>query len=313
MPGYIKKALFSFGHKAPTKPQHQPHQHTVSTYGATIQYAKAADTSKVISKEDKKYIQQVIGTLLYYGCTVNATILVALSSLASAQATPTEDTMQRTHHLLDYVATHPDAILSYTKSDMVLGIHSDASYLSEPKAQSRAGGHSSSPTAPTKHPATAPFSISPKSSNPSCLQRQKPNLVRSTSTRVKQSPAAPSSKKWATRSPQPQSKPKTAPPSVLSPTIFCLAEPKPWTCIFGGCVTAMHRNNSDIIGAPARPTLATTGQSTIAAPTTKKNEVRFSPHFSSYKPCAPPPTGAQPPPEKVSCCQHKSQQQQPNH
>ena len=49
--------------------------------------------------------------------------------------------MQRTHHLLDYVATHPDAILSYTKSDMILGIHSDASYLSEPKAQSRAGGH----------------------------------------------------------------------------------------------------------------------------------------------------------------------------
>ena len=94
MPGYIKKALFQFGHEAPTKPQHQPHQHTVPTYGTTIQYAKAADTSKVISKEDKKYIQQVIGTLLYYGCTVNAIILVALSSLTSTQATPTEDTMQ---------------------------------------------------------------------------------------------------------------------------------------------------------------------------------------------------------------------------
>ena len=49
--------------------------------------------------------------------------------------------MQRTHHLLDYVATHPDAILSYAKSNMILGIHSDASYLSEPKAQSRTGGH----------------------------------------------------------------------------------------------------------------------------------------------------------------------------
>jgi hypothetical protein len=141
MPGYIKKALVQFGHKAPTKPQHQPHQHTVPTYGATVQYAKAADTSKVLSKEDKKYIQQVIGTLLYYGRAVDATILVALSSLASAQATPTDDTMQRTHHLLDYVATHPDAILSYAKSDMILGIHSDASYLSEPKARSRAGGH----------------------------------------------------------------------------------------------------------------------------------------------------------------------------
>ena len=45
--------------------------------------------------------------------------------------------------LLDYVATHPDAILTYKKSDMVLAVHShsDASYLSEPGAWSRAGGH----------------------------------------------------------------------------------------------------------------------------------------------------------------------------
>jgi hypothetical protein len=49
--------------------------------------------------------------------------------------------MSRTRHLLDYVATHPDAILTYTKSDMILSVHSDASYLSKPKARSRAGGH----------------------------------------------------------------------------------------------------------------------------------------------------------------------------
>ncbi len=34
-----------------------------------------------------------------------------------------------------------DAILTYNASDMMLAIHSDASYLSEPKARSRAGGH----------------------------------------------------------------------------------------------------------------------------------------------------------------------------
>ncbi len=141
MPGYIAKALARFGHENPAKPQHQPHQHTIPTYGATVQYAKPTDTSSPLSKDDKKYIQQVIGTLLYYGRAVDATILVALSSLASAQSTPTEDTMQRTRHLLDYVATHPDAIVSYAKSNMILSVHSDASYLSEPKARSRAGGH----------------------------------------------------------------------------------------------------------------------------------------------------------------------------
>jgi hypothetical protein len=90
MPGYIEKALIRFGHIPPDKPQLQPHPHTVPTYGATIQYAKHIDQSSKATKEQQKYIQQVIGVLLYYGRAVDSTILVALSSLASAQAAPTE-------------------------------------------------------------------------------------------------------------------------------------------------------------------------------------------------------------------------------
>eukprot|EP00957_Ditylum_brightwellii_P066482 5047555-Ditylum_brightwellii.AAC.1 len=43
--------------------------------------------------------------------------------------------------ILNYCATYPDAVLRYYKSDMVLYVYSDASYLSEPEARSRAGGH----------------------------------------------------------------------------------------------------------------------------------------------------------------------------
>jgi hypothetical protein len=43
--------------------------------------------------------------------------------------------------LLDYVATNPEAILTYESSDMILAVHSDALYLSEAKARSRVGGH----------------------------------------------------------------------------------------------------------------------------------------------------------------------------
>jgi hypothetical protein len=67
MPGYIEKALARFAHPAPSKPQDQPHHYAVCTYGATIQYASPEDTSTLLSKEDEKYIQQVVGTLLYYG------------------------------------------------------------------------------------------------------------------------------------------------------------------------------------------------------------------------------------------------------
>ena len=43
--------------------------------------------------------------------------------------------------LLDYLATQEEAVLTYNASEMKLTVHSNASYLSEPKARSRAGGH----------------------------------------------------------------------------------------------------------------------------------------------------------------------------
>ena len=49
--------------------------------------------------------------------------------------------MRKIKQLLDYAATHPDAAVTYRSSNMVLASHSDASYLSENKARSRAGGH----------------------------------------------------------------------------------------------------------------------------------------------------------------------------
>jgi hypothetical protein len=50
-------------------------------------------------------------------------------------------TKERVLHLLDYLATHPHAIVRFYKSDMILNVHSDASYLSAPKARSRATGY----------------------------------------------------------------------------------------------------------------------------------------------------------------------------
>jgi hypothetical protein len=68
-------------------------------------------------------------------------MLTPLSALASKQATPTEATMEKCLQFLDHAASQEDIILNYKARKMVLAIHSNASYLSEPKAQSRAGGH----------------------------------------------------------------------------------------------------------------------------------------------------------------------------
>jgi hypothetical protein len=66
---------------------------------------------------------------------------MALSAIAAQQSTPTEQTRDRVNQFLDYMATHPDATIRYRASDMVLNVHSDASYLSAPNARSRAGGY----------------------------------------------------------------------------------------------------------------------------------------------------------------------------
>ncbi len=66
---------------------------------------------------------------------------IHFSALASKQATPTEANMEKCLQCLDYVASQDDAILTYKASNMVLAIHSEASYLCKPKACSQASGH----------------------------------------------------------------------------------------------------------------------------------------------------------------------------
>ena len=86
-------------------------------------------------------MQKVCGVFLYLARVVDGGLLQALSALASQQANPTEKNMTLCKKFLNYMASQDEAILTYQASDMVLAIHSYASYLSEANARSRAGGH----------------------------------------------------------------------------------------------------------------------------------------------------------------------------
>jgi hypothetical protein len=66
---------------------------------------------------------------------------MALSSFAIKQSKGTTNTMQKVKQLLNYLSTYPDTTNCYWASDMIMNVHSDASYLSESNAQSRACGH----------------------------------------------------------------------------------------------------------------------------------------------------------------------------
>ena len=70
---------------------------------------------------------------------LDSTILVALSAIAARQTLAMEETREAAMQVLDYVASHPNAGITYRKSDMILAAHADAGYLNEPEARSRVG------------------------------------------------------------------------------------------------------------------------------------------------------------------------------
>jgi hypothetical protein len=141
MLNYIPEALTRFQHPTPRIPQHQLYPHVKPFYRAKAQYTEDVDSSLPLDKQEKKNVQEVISTLLYYAHCVDNTMLPALGSLATQQANPTQNTKKLVHQLLDYAATHPNAIITYRASDMVLAGHSNESYLLETNVRSRAGGH----------------------------------------------------------------------------------------------------------------------------------------------------------------------------
>jgi hypothetical protein len=139
LPGYVKRALHRFQHTAPRRPEHAPSKFTPPNYGAKQQLTELEDVSDLLEASGKQRIQEIVGVLLYYARAVDSTMLVALGTIASARTT--EATAKAVAHLLNYAASNPDATIRFHASGMCLKIHSDASYLSEPKARSRAGGH----------------------------------------------------------------------------------------------------------------------------------------------------------------------------
>ena len=78
-------------------------------FGKASQEPMPEDTSPLVNEERRRLVQQVVGSILYYGKGPDLTTLVALSTLASEQSKATEKTVGNMEWLLDYLATNPDA------------------------------------------------------------------------------------------------------------------------------------------------------------------------------------------------------------
>ena len=141
MPDYVPKHLLTYGIPPPKRAQQTPFKLRPINYGAKSDTIIHEDPGKLLGESNKKYIQQVLGSFLYYAQAIDMTILLALNNIATQQSKPTESTMKRVYQLLDYMATHTKAIISFRASNMILNIHSDTLYCSAGRGCSRAGGN----------------------------------------------------------------------------------------------------------------------------------------------------------------------------
>eukprot|EP00957_Ditylum_brightwellii_P153381 11673961-Ditylum_brightwellii.AAC.1 len=80
----------------------------------------APDMSDPLNKLGIKRIQAITGMLLYYARQVDPTMLVVIGTIAAAQSKGTEAMAKVVEHLLNYCASHPNATIRYTPSDMLL-------------------------------------------------------------------------------------------------------------------------------------------------------------------------------------------------
>ena len=85
-------------------------------------------------------IQVIVGVFIYYAIAIDSTILVTLYDIAVEQLKATKKTSQQIARILNYIVTHPLAVVQYHASGMILHIHSNGSYPPAPQACSCAGG-----------------------------------------------------------------------------------------------------------------------------------------------------------------------------
>jgi hypothetical protein len=139
MPGYIEKVLHKYQHPKPAKPEYSPHDHVEPIYGAKRQFT-TPDSSAILDLKSIRRIQGIVGSLLFYGRAIDNTMLTAINEISGVQNKATQKTLRATNKLLDYAATYPNTKIRFYASDMVLYAESDAAYLVQPNAKSRASG-----------------------------------------------------------------------------------------------------------------------------------------------------------------------------
>ena len=113
IPEYVKNILHKFQQQSLAKPQHAPYRFTAPIFFQSIQQTIPIENSDKMDKNGKTQVQQVVVSSLFYSHAVDDTIPPGLNTISTSQAISTERTNEDITQLLDYLSTHPDAVICY--------------------------------------------------------------------------------------------------------------------------------------------------------------------------------------------------------
>ena len=117
-----------------------PNLYDPPSYGKKGGQVLTPPTDRPLTAAEIKSCQEVLGTLLYYGRAIDATLLPAINHIEAELIRPTLKQLDQIQRLLRYIATYPDNQLIFHRSNMQLLIHSDASFNSRSGGRSVVGG-----------------------------------------------------------------------------------------------------------------------------------------------------------------------------
>jgi hypothetical protein len=138
MEGYISDMCNELGIAYRRDPR-SPIAYAPPTFTHGPQWEEVDDSDPAIDKQTK-FLQILIGKLLYYTIAVDLTIAVAVNRISSRIAHATTKTVAAAMRLAQHVLHHPNANITYYPSNMQLMCHSDASHDAEPGSRSRIAG-----------------------------------------------------------------------------------------------------------------------------------------------------------------------------
>ena len=77
----------------------------------------------ILNAKGIKYVQAIVGAVLFYWRAVDKKWLVSLINMGTKRAPATESTNEAINHLLEYLTNYPDDGIVYRSSNMVLAAH----------------------------------------------------------------------------------------------------------------------------------------------------------------------------------------------